>query len=164
MSKYRELALLQEQEKTLMELHMSFGDQLNRLKVEELALTNLLRLQKEREIQAQTGVSDTNTEIGPAEEAIERETMEVLDLLVSENPDTKEEEEEEEEEDEEEEDDDDEEEEEEEDKEADEEGNDSQYNDQLTNYLEDLLHEQQEMMQLGVMEDEQEEEEEDEDT
>ncbi|KAK7113143.1 snRNA-activating protein complex subunit 5-like isoform X2 [Littorina saxatilis] len=163
MSKYRELALLQEQEKTLMELHMSFGDQLNRLKVEELALTNLLRLQKEREIQAQTGVSDTNTEIGPAEEAIERETMEVLDLLVSENPDTKEEEEEEEE-DEEEEDDDDEEEEEEEDKEADEEGNDSQYNDQLTNYLEDLLHEQQEMMQLGVMEDEQEEEEEDEDT
>ncbi|KAL8580121.1 hypothetical protein ACOMHN_061235 [Nucella lapillus] len=146
MSKYRELELLKEQELTLLQLHMKFNDQLNRLKVEELAITNLLRLQKEREMKAQTGSTE---EVGPAEEAIEQDTMEVLNLLVPDNPENKEAEEEEEEE------------EEEDDEEgrliskemgdlddnSEEEGveeSHASYNAQLATYLEDLFQEQQE--------------------
>ena len=36
---------------------------LHSFQVEELALTNLLRLQKEREMQAKTGTSDPNTQV-----------------------------------------------------------------------------------------------------
>ncbi|XP_076458453.1 uncharacterized protein LOC143292151 [Babylonia areolata] len=139
MSKYRELELLKEQEMTLQKLHMSFNDQLNRLKVEELALTNLLRLQKEREMSAQTGATQ---EGGRSEETIEQETMEVLNLLVSDKPEDEQVEEEEEEEEEEEggmgkEDIDD---------DGDNEES-SAYNEQLATYLEDLFQQQQEQNQ-----------------
>ncbi|PVD38605.1 hypothetical protein C0Q70_01221 [Pomacea canaliculata] len=115
MSRHRELETLKKQEATLIQLQMAFSDQLNRLKVEELALSNLLRLQHEKDNKHDSTVAQ-QTSNKPVMEQFENRGSEVLDLAVGYSRNEEEEEEEE---------------------DSEEEG--YSYKDQLTLFLEDML-------------------------
>ncbi|XP_041374559.1 snRNA-activating protein complex subunit 5-like [Gigantopelta aegis] len=96
----KELQVLKEEEKTLINLHTKLSDQLNRLKVEELALITMIRLETGGNTSTETEMSTSNQGVVTEKENKQEELqLSVAAERIFESEEMEEEEEEEDEED-----------------------------------------------------------------